>query len=363
MRLRTLRTPLANLRALGVLGVFFCSSATQAQQKPWPIRAVIIATFEVGNDTGDTPGEMQFWTEREHLTEVLDFPGGAILPPGQHALRTNKEHTVLAMLSGTTLVNATASMMALGLDPRFDLTHAYFLINGIAGVDPNIASIGSAAWAHFVIGDVVREIDPREMPKSWPYGWFPTGSTEPNPPNTEAPTWHRSNLFTLNHKLVDWAYTQTKDLKLLDDPKVAEFRATFTGFPNAQKPPFVLLGDTFASDYYWHGAIMNKFAEDWVRLWTNGKGTFAMTEMEDSGFMGAVERLNNMHRLDSNRVLVLRTGSNYSRQRPGHEPVESLTAPYIGGKVALEAAYLCGSTVLHKILADWPNSYAHIPGS
>jgi purine nucleoside permease len=163
MRLRTLRTPLANLRALGVLGVFFCSSATQAQQKPWPIRAVIIATFEVGNDTGDTPGEMQFWTEREHLTEVLDFPGGAILPPGQHALRTNKEHTVLAMLSGTTLVNATASMMALGLDPRFDLTHAYFLINGIAGVDPNIASIGSAAWAHFVIGDVVREIDPREI--------------------------------------------------------------------------------------------------------------------------------------------------------------------------------------------------------
>jgi purine nucleoside permease len=108
---------------------------------------------------------------------------------------------------------------------------------------------------------------------------------------------------------------------------------------------------------------MNQFAEDWVRLWTNGKGTFAMTEMEDSGFLGAVERLNAMHRVDANRVLVLRTGSNYSMQRPGHEPVESLTAPYIGGKVALEAAYLCGSTVLHKILADWPNTRDHIPGN
>jgi purine nucleoside permease len=161
---------------------------------------------------------------------------------------------------------------------------------------------------------------------------------------------------------VDWAYAQTKDLKLQDDAAVAQFRATFTGFPNAQKPPFVLLGDTFASDYYWHGAIMNKFAEDWVRLWTNGKGTFTMTEMEDSGFMGAIERLGHDHRVDPDRVLVLRTGSNYSMQRPGHMPVESLTAPYIGGRVALEAAYLCGSTVLHQLLDNWATTRDHIPG-
>jgi len=362
--------PAAHLRVLRALCVCSClfsplATTTQAQTptKPWPIRAVVIATFEVGNDTGDVPGEYQFWVEREHLTEVLDFPGGPDLPPGQHPLRTNKDHTILGMLSGTTLVNATASMMALGLDPRFDLSHAYILINGIAGVDPNVASIGSAAWSPYVISDVVREIDPREAPKDWPYGLFPTGSTQPNPPTTDAPTWHRSNLYTLNPKLVHWAYNQTKDLNLGDDPKVAAFRADFTGFPNAQRPPFVLLGDTFSSDYYWHGAIMNKFAEDWVRLWTNGKGTFAMTAMEDSGFLGAIERLAPMHRVDADRVLVLRTGSNYSMQRPGHMPVESLTAPYIGGKLALESAYLCGSTVLHKILADWPTTYTTIPGN
>jgi purine nucleoside permease len=353
---------LALHRLLCICGLLVLTASAQAQQKPWPIRAVIIATFEIGNDTGDIPGEYQLWVEREHLDEIVDFPGGAVLPVGQHALRTNKQHTVLGMLSGTTLVNATASTMALGLDSRFDLSHAYFLINGIAGVDPNVASIGSAAWANYVVGDVVRMIDPREAPKAWPYGMFPTGAHEPNPPTTDAPTWHRSNLFTLNPKLVAWAYAQTKDLKLMDDPKVAEFRAGFTGFPNAQKPPFVLIGDTFASDYYWHGAIMNKFAEDWTKLWTNGKGTFAMTEMEDSGFLGAIERLNALHRVDMQRVLVLRTGSNYSMQRPGHEPVESLTAPYIGGKISVEAAYLCGSTVLHQIIADWPSTFAHIPG-
>lgn len=364
MRAHTLRV-FTRLTLACVLAVVCCIAASAqepASPAPWHIRAVVIATFEVGKDTGDVPGEYQFWVEREHLDEVVDFPGGAQLPAGQHALRTNKEHTVLGMLSGTTLVNSTASMMALGLDPRFDLTHAYILINGIAGVDPNVASIGSAAWAHYVVGDVVRMIDPREMPKSWPYGLFPTGSHEPNPPSTDAPTWHRSNLYTLNPKLVDWAYVQTKSLKLEDDPVVAAFRQRYVGYPNAQRPPFVLIGDTFASDYYWHGAIMNKFAEDWVRLWTNGKGAFAMTEMEDSGFMNAVERLNAMHRVDRDRVLVLRTGSNYSMPAPGHEPVESLTAPYIGSHVALEAAYLCGSTVLHEILAHWDTTRDHIPG-
>jgi purine nucleoside permease len=339
-----------------------CVAHPQAAPKPWPIRAVVIATFEVGNDTGDTPGEYQFWVEREHLDVVLDFPGGPILPPGQHPLRANKDHTVLGMLSGTTLVNATASMMALGLDPRFDLSHAYFLINGIAGVDPNVASIGSAAWARYVVGDVVREIDPRESPKDWPYGLFPTGALRPNPAHNDGATWHRSNLYTLNPKLVRWAYDQTKGLNLGDDPKVAAFRAEYTGFPNAQKPPFVLIGDSFASDYYWHGKIMNQFAEDWVKLWTDGKGAFAMTEMEDSGFLGAAERLAALHRIDPGRILVLRTGSNYSMQRPGHEPVESLTAPYIGGKLALESAWLCGSTVLHNLLAHWDTAYSRIPG-
>jgi purine nucleoside permease len=315
-----------------------------------------VTTFEVGNDTGDTPGEFQYWVEREHLDEVVPFPGGV------HPLRTNADHTMLGMVSGTTLVNATASMMALGLDPRFDLTHAYILINGIAGVDPEVASMGSAAWASYVVGDVAREIDRADMPPDWPYGWFPVGAHAPNPPAVPAAPWTRSNLYVLNPKLARWAYEQTKDLKLMDDPVVAKFRAKYVGFPQAQKPPFVLMGDTFASDYYWHGAVMTQFARDWVKLYTGGKGRFATTEMEDSGFMEAIERLAAMQLVDQNRVMDLRTASNYSEPRPGHTAVESVTAPYIGTRVALESGWLCGSTVLHRILADWKTTEATIPG-
>jgi purine nucleoside permease len=304
-----------------LLGMLSAAAAPQqgpGEQKPWPVRAVIVTTFEIGADTGDIPGEFQYWVEREHLSEVVAFAGGV------RALRTNPEHTVLGMVSGTTLVNATASMMALGLDPRFDLTHAYFLINGIAGVDPHHASIGSAAWASYVVGDVAREIDPRDAPKDWPYGLFAVGSTQPSTlPAHFTPM--RSNDYPLNAKLTAWAFAQTKDLKLADDPVVADFRAQFTGFPEAQRPPFVLMGDTFASDYYWHGTIMTQYAEDWVKLYTGGKGVFVMTEMEDSGFMEAIARLQAMHRVDASRVMVLRTGSNYSMPRPGHTAVESVT--------------------------------------
>ncbi len=327
-----------------------------AAQKPWPIRAVIVTTFEIGADTGDAPGEFQFWVEREHLDEVVEFPGGV------HALRTNKEHTVLGMVSGTTLVNATASMMALGLDPRFDLTRAYFLINGIAGVDPNDASIGSAAWANYVVGDVARMIDPRDAPADWPYGLFPVRAVAPNPATVPPAPWTRSNLYVLNTKLAAWAFAQTKGLTLEDDAKVAAYRASFTGFPNARRPPFVLMGDSFASDYFWHGRVLTQFANDWVSLYTERKGNFVMTEMEDSGFMDAIERLAEMHRVDHERVMVLRTGSNYTMERPGHTAVESLTEPYIGMRVALESAWLCGSTVLHWILSHWDVAAGRIPG-
>ncbi len=338
-----------------VLGMLW-AMVSGAQQRPWAVRAVIVTTFEIGADTGDAAGEFQLWVEREHLTEVVEFPGGV------RPLRANAEHTVLGMVSGTTLVNATASMMALGLDARFDLRKAYFLINGIAGVDPNDASIGSAAWARYVVGDVTRYIDEREAPADWPYGFFPVGAHAPNPAALPTGTPMRSNLYALNARLAEWAFAQTRGLKLGDDAAVAAFRARFTGYENAQRPPFVLMGDTFAADTYWHGAMMNQFANDWVKLWSEGKGNFVMTEMEDSGFMEAMTRLERMHRVDLQRVMVLRAGSNYSMPRPGHTAVESVTAPYIGTRLAVEAAWLCGSTVLHAILGNWGVWGDTVPG-
>jgi len=318
-------------------------STPQPQPTPWLIQAVIVVT---------APNEFKLWDAREHLTETLSVPG---VPLPVH---TNAEHTVLGMISGETLINASASTIAIGLDPQFDLTHAYFIINGIAGVDPEDASIGSAAWANFVVGDVMGEIDIREAPAGWPYGLFPAGSAHPNSTIVRP----GFNAFSLNSKLVAWAFEQTRSLKLPDDSATQAFRAAYTGYPNAQRPPFVLVGDDFASDHYWYGTNLTRFANDFVKLHTSGKGNFVMAEMEDSGIVNALARLDHIHRVDINRVLVLRTASNYSMQAPGTTALAAFTSPYPGGgELAYESAWLCGSTVLHAILSHWDIAFEGNP--
>ena len=92
---------------------------------------------------------------------------------------------VLGVLAGVGTARAAASIMALGLDPRFDCRKAYWLIAGIAGADPVDASLGSAVWSEWVVdGDLAYEVDSREIPPQWTTGYVPLGKTEPYPATT-----------------------------------------------------------------------------------------------------------------------------------------------------------------------------------
>ena len=104
------------------------SSAVAAKPKApaaIPVKVVVVAMFEVGKDTGDTPGELQYWVERDHLDKV--YP----LAAAYHDARMNADGE-LAIVTGQGTAHAAATIMALGLDPRFDLSHAYWVIAGIA---------------------------------------------------------------------------------------------------------------------------------------------------------------------------------------------------------------------------------------
>ena len=322
------------------------------------IKVVVAAMFEIGDVRGDAPGELQYWVERLPLERALPFP------LGEGDLYIN-DAGVLAVLLGGGIPNATASVMALGLDDRFDLSSAYWLIAGVAGGDPADMSLGSAAWArHVVDGDLAYEIDGREIPDDWPYGMFPLGTQRPTrDPALLNDGWTLDTIaFNLNEQLVDWAYSITRDLDLGDSEGIAAYRERFTGFPQAQRPPFVTIGDTLSSSTYWHGELLDEWANDWVPLYAGADAEFMTTNMEDSGTMTALQRLARAGRVDKDRILVLRTASNFTRPPPGKTADWSKNLPYPdNGLPALEAAFVVGNTVVQALLENWAQYKNEIP--
>lgn len=342
----------ALLRAALVVLIGLSLSVPAQAATPIPIKVVVVTMFETGKPSGDEPGEFQFWIERQKLTP-LPFP------LGEYDLYVNSAG-LLAICTGGGITNAATSIMALGLDARFDLTKAYWLVAGIAGGDPLDVSLGTAAWSrHVVDGDLLYEIDAREIPKEWPYGLLPLGAKKPN---DKANGWTVDTIdFPLNEALANWAYALTKDHPAPDSPGIAEFRKQFAGYPNAVRPPFVTLGESLASSTYWHGEHMNQWANDWVKLQAGPNMNFMMTEMEDSGTLTALRRLSRKKLIDLQRVMVLRTASNYTMPPKGKSTAWSTTAPYPeNGRPALEAAYQVGNRVVQELITGW-DKYREAP--
>jgi len=331
-------------------------------------RVLVIATYETGKDRGDVPGELQYWVERENLDQEIRVPGI------DHPILTNGKG-LFAMISGTTSRCAIA-LLTLALDPRFDLRQTYFLLSGIGGADPAQITVSSAVWVRRVVdGDPAFEIDHKETPPSWPYGIVALGATEPGkvPASESAPAAGVSEngsggvgriLFPLNPSLVDWAYGLTRQIVLPDSDALAANRAPFKEFPNALGKPVVLQGDAMGSDRFWAGAIMTHWAEDWVRLYTRGSGALAIADCEDQGIMLAFEKLDRLGRVDSKRLLILRTASNFVEPPPGIAPEKYLfddLASSPGYLPSLEANYRVGSVVVTELLKNWSRYQTQVP--
>jgi purine nucleoside permease len=82
-----------------------------------------------------------------------------------------------------------------------------------------------------------------------------------------------------------------------------------------------------------------------------------MSNMEDQGIATAITQLTKMGKADFQRLLFLRTGSNYCTPAPSQGVVQSLQAEYAGWVPSLESAYRVGSVMLHDIVKNWDNVY------
>jgi purine nucleoside permease len=342
-------------RASSLFLVLCFAAAAAAKPRPIPVKVVVVAMFETGADTGDEPGELQYWVERDHLNRVYTMPAA------YHAVRMNDQGE-MALLTGSGTAHAAATIMAVGLDPRFDFSHAYWLIAGIAGGCPDQVSLGSAMWAQWVVdGDLGYEIDARETPHDWTTGYVPLRKSEPY---EEPAAPNPGQAYALNAGLADWAYGLTRETVLQDSEKLKDIRANFDGAA-AERPPFVGLGDEISSSTFWHGKLLDAWAAKWVPYFTGGKGVFATTAMEDTGTLQSIEFLAHAGRVDSNRVMVLRAVSNFDQQPRGLTAAESLAKQRIGAYAAylpaLEADYRVGHAVVSELLGDWGRYEATIP--
>ncbi len=327
-------------------------------EPPVPIKVVIVTFFEVGEDTGDTPGELQNWVERMPLPESLPF---------DHGYRPLRYHEdgILAICTGVGTARSASSIMALGMDPRFDLSKAYWLMAGISGADPTDMSLGSAAWAEWVVdGDLSHSIDIREAPAGWETGRIPLRKSTPFELPLE--TTLSGHVYRLDPGLVNWAFELTQDTPLMDTPEMEVRRKKFVGYPEGQRAPFVLKGDQLAAMNYWHGELMNAWANDWVAYYTEGQGNFVTTAMEDTGVLQALSFLDRAGKVDVDRAMVLRTASNYSMQWPKGTAAESLAGEklgsYSGYIPSLDAAQKVGGIVVRALVDGWGEYEEELPG-
>ncbi len=322
------------------------AAAVTSGRSRTPVRVFTIAMFEA---------EAEPWIENENLTIEIDVPG-SYSPVYCRAARGTSSQTDpppmkhCLVITGMGAANAAATLTAVGTSRYFDLTDTYFLVAGIAGTPPSKGTLGAAAWADWIVdGDLAHHIDAREMPDEWEFPYFRLGCSEPWCDGTTAGT----EVFQLNTDLVDVAYELSKDVELADSADAAAYRANYPDGTAARSEPFVTRCDSFSSSTFWHGKLMSDWAEWWSEMWTNGLGEYCMSNMEDIGTVAAFDRLADSDLVDWDRLMVLRTASNFDQPYPEQTAQGSISSNTGAFRPSVENAYRVGVAVTDEILQNW----------
>jgi purine nucleoside permease len=324
------------------------ASAFNKRRSRTPVRVFTIAMFQA---------EAELWIENENLTIEIDVPGSysPVYCRPAHSRPVMKHCLVI---TGMGSANAAATLTAVGTSRHFDLSDTYFLVAGIAGTPPDMGTLGTAAWADWIVdGDLAHEIDAREMPEGWDHPYFRLGCAEPWCDGSIAGT----EVFELNADLAEFAYDLSKDVELADSPAAAAYRAHYQEDTAARGDPFVTRCDSFSSTTYWHGKLLSDWAKWWTEMWTAGVGEYCMTNMEDSATVAVFDRLARSGLMDWDRVMVLRTASNFDQPYPGQTPQESIGAESGGFVPAIQNAYRVGVAVTDQILQNWKEWRVGVP--
>lgn len=295
--------------------------------------------------------------EFDILANNITVPGFSPLYPDAHC---TADGDVCQLTTGESEINAATTIASLVRSPYFDLTTTYFMVAGIAGINPQVASICSVTFARYAVQVALQyEISQFEIPTNFTSGYIPQGSTA----NDEYPqSIYGTEVFELNQNLQDLAFNFASSAVLNDSDAAIAYRAQYAvsaSYAAAAAPPAVYKCDVATSDVYYSGTILSEAFGNYTTLVTNGSGVYCSSAQEDNATLEALLRAAIDKIVDFSRIIVMRTASDFDRPWPGEAATTNLFWADQGAfEPALENIYLAGVKVVEGILGAWNGTFA-----
>lgn len=322
----------------------FCLSSCAAVEKRTGIKVLILPKFEVGELSGDFPGEAQYYYEA-FLTGGEEY----VIPDGGDGYRLYVKDGIALVLTGMGKVNAALTAMSVLTDERFDFSDAYVLSVGCAGSARDTTVMGDVFVITAAVDyDMGHHADSRELENENSGTWFHDSSYDDDA------------CVQLDPVLMDRVYALVKDVPLKTTDNTRHFMSeAFDGADWAVRDPRVLRGTSVTGDNYWKG----EFDHQNALLITDTyhcPDPYAATEMEDIAVARTMERLGMLDRL-----IILRTSVDMDVFMLGSTP-ERLWDPETDESLASEEStegsdifatamannYAVGSVIIEAILND-----------
>lgn len=288
------------------------------------------------------------------LAVNVSAPGLSMLFPHVHC---TEDLQICQVTTGEAEINAAATISAVTLSDKFDLTETYFMIAGIAGVSPKWSTLGGVALSRFAVQVALQyEFDAREMPENFTTGYW---GFDTDLPNTFPGEWYGSEVFEVNEDLRQLAYGYASKANLTDNSVAIAYRELYADeYTAGAEAPSVVLCDTATSDVYYSGNLLGDAFDNTTKLWTNGSGDYCMTAQEDNATLEVMVRAAIEGLVDFARIIIMRTASDFDRPPPGVSAYDHLLINDQGGfEIAIENIYNAGVEIVKGVLGEWNSTF------
>ncbi|KAH6653807.1 putative purine nucleoside permease [Truncatella angustata] len=293
------------------------------------------------------------------LAQNITVPGLSPIYPEVHCIPSGE---ICQVTAGESEINAAASISSLMLSTKFDFSSTYILMNGIAGVSPKLATLGSYALSKFAVQVALQyEFDPRDLPSNFSTGYIGYDNLAPGQYPAEA---YGTEVMEVNEALRDIAFDFASNAVLSDSDGAKAYRAKYAPagdvFAAAVAGPSVVKCDGATSDVYYSGNILAEAFSNTTKVWTNQtEYTYCMTAQEDSAVLQSIMRAHLAGLVDYTRTIVVRTASDFDRPPPGTSAYDHLLIDDQGGFTpAVDNIYLGGIEIVKGILLSWNCTFA-----